>query len=49
MSEMKLVPNEKINVENILKDLESYRPKRRGWTSTPPDSRTVHRLPRQRK
>lgn len=28
----KLTPNEKLNIENILKDLESYRPKRRGWT-----------------
>ena len=28
----KLTPNEKINIEEILKDLESYRPKRRGWT-----------------
>lgn len=27
-----LKPNEKLNVEYILKDLESYRPKRRGWT-----------------
>ena len=27
-----LKPNEKLNVENILKDLESYRPRRRGWT-----------------
>ncbi len=27
-----LKPNEKLNIENILKDLESYRPKRRGWT-----------------
>lgn len=32
MSEMKLVPNEKLDIENILKDLESYRPRRRGWT-----------------
>lgn len=30
MSEMKLVPNEKINVENILKDLESTDQKERG-------------------
>lgn len=27
-----LKPNEKLNIENILKDLESYRPRRRGWT-----------------
>lgn len=30
MQELK--PNEKLDIENILKDLESYRPKRRGWT-----------------
>lgn len=30
--QMKLVPNEKIDVEEILKDLDKYRPKRRGWT-----------------
>lgn len=28
----KLVPGEKIDVEEILKDLDKYRPKRRGWT-----------------
>jgi D-ornithine 4,5-aminomutase subunit beta len=28
----KLKPNEKISVEYILKDLDKYRPKRRGWT-----------------
>ena len=28
---MKLQKNEKLNVEEILKDLESYTPKRRGW------------------
>ncbi len=28
---MKLVKNEKLNVEEILKDLENYSPKRRGW------------------
>ncbi|WP_066505024.1 D-ornithine 4,5-aminomutase subunit OraE [Abyssisolibacter fermentans] len=28
---MKLKPNEKLNIENILKDLENYEPKRRGW------------------
>ncbi|MDO4552984.1 MAG: D-ornithine 4,5-aminomutase subunit OraE [Bacillota bacterium] len=32
MTEMKLQPNEKLNVENLLKDLDQYRPKRRGWT-----------------
>ena len=29
---MELKINEKIDVKEILKDLESYRPKRRGWT-----------------
>lgn len=29
---MKLNPNEKINVEKILEDLENYRPRRKGWT-----------------
>lgn len=29
---MKLKPDEKIDVKAILEDLESYRPKRRGWT-----------------
>lgn len=28
---MKLKPNEKIDVKAILKDLEYYHPKRRGW------------------
>lgn len=28
----KLVKNEKINVEEILQDLENYRPRRKGWT-----------------
>jgi D-ornithine 4,5-aminomutase subunit beta len=32
MSEKKLNPNEKINVHEILDNLESYRPRRRGWT-----------------
>ena len=32
MSDYKLNPNEPINVAEILKDLESYRPRRRGWT-----------------
>ncbi|MEL7655207.1 MAG: lysine 5,6-aminomutase subunit alpha, partial [Bacillota bacterium] len=32
MSDMKLTYNEKLDVENILKDLDKYRPKRRGWT-----------------
>ncbi|SHH29602.1 D-ornithine 4,5-aminomutase E subunit [Caloranaerobacter azorensis DSM 13643] len=29
---MQLKPNEKLDIENILKDLDKYRPKRRGWT-----------------
>lgn len=28
---MELKPNEKLNVENILENLENYRPKRKGW------------------
>lgn len=32
MSEKKLQHNEKLDVENILKDLDQYRPRRRGWT-----------------
>lgn len=32
MSEYKLDPNKPIDVAEILKDLESYRPRRRGWT-----------------
>ncbi|MBQ9949917.1 MAG: cobalamin-dependent protein [Clostridia bacterium] len=32
MSEYKLPADKNINVEEILKDLESYRPRRRGWT-----------------
>ena len=32
MTDMKLEPNVKLDVENILKDLDQYRPKRRGWT-----------------
>ena len=32
MSEMTLKPNEKLDVRNILKDLDKYEPKRRGWT-----------------
>lgn len=30
-----LKPNEKLNIENILQDLEHYRPRRRGWTWRP--------------
>ncbi|MBZ2173693.1 cobalamin-dependent protein [Schnuerera sp. xch1] len=29
---MDLKPNEKLDIENILKDLDKYRPRRRGWT-----------------
>ena len=29
---MKLDPNKKIDIEELLKDLDKYRPKRRGWT-----------------
>ncbi|MBR5719104.1 MAG: cobalamin-dependent protein [Clostridia bacterium] len=32
MSEYKLSPDKPINVAEILKDLEHYRPRRRGWT-----------------
>ncbi|MBR4435565.1 MAG: cobalamin-dependent protein [Clostridia bacterium] len=32
MSEYRLDPNKPIDVAEILKDLESYRPRRRGWT-----------------
>lgn len=28
---MKLKPNEKLDIDNILKDIENYRPRRRGW------------------
>ncbi len=28
---MDLKPNEKLNIEYILKDLDKYRPRRRGW------------------
>jgi D-ornithine 4,5-aminomutase subunit beta len=37
MSDMKLQPNEKLDIENILKDLDKYRPKRRGWTWRNPE------------
>ncbi|HWQ79914.1 MAG TPA: D-ornithine 4,5-aminomutase subunit OraE [Anaerovoracaceae bacterium] len=38
MSDMKLNHNEKLDVENILKDLDKYRPKRRGWTWRTPEA-----------
>lgn len=28
---MKLKPNEKLNIRELMKDIENYRPKRRGW------------------
>ena len=31
MSEMKLKHNEKLDIENILKDLDKYEPRRKGW------------------
>ena len=31
MSEYKLELDQRIDVEEILKDLDQYRPKRRGW------------------
>jgi len=37
MTEFKLKHNEKLDVENILKDLDQYRPKRRGWTWRTPE------------
>ncbi len=32
MKDINLKHNEKLDIENILKDLDQYRPKRRGWT-----------------
>ena len=32
MSDYKLDPNQNIDISEILKDLEHYRPRRRGWT-----------------
>ena len=37
MEDKKLAPNEKLDIENILKDLDKYRPKRRGWTWRTPE------------
>ena len=31
MSDFKLEPNEKLDVRNIIKDLDKYEPRRRGW------------------
>lgn len=36
--EYKLVPNEKINIHEVLKDLKNYRPRRRGWVWRTPKS-----------
>ena len=32
MADFKLKPNEKLDVREILKDLDKYEPRRRGWT-----------------
>ncbi|MDO4545977.1 MAG: D-ornithine 4,5-aminomutase subunit OraE [Bacillota bacterium] len=32
MADIKLQPNEKLDVRNILKDLDQYKPRRKGWT-----------------
>jgi len=37
MSDMKLQHNEKLDIDNILEDLDKYRPKRRGWTWRTPE------------
>ncbi|MGI6733470.1 MAG: D-ornithine 4,5-aminomutase subunit OraE [Anaerovoracaceae bacterium] len=37
MEDKKLVHNEKLDIEYILKDLDKYRPKRRGWTWRTPE------------
>ena len=37
MKDIKLKYNEKLDVENILKDLDKYRPARRGWTWRTPE------------
>ena len=29
---MKLVPDKKLDIEELLRDLDQYRPKRKGWT-----------------
>ena len=31
MADMILKPNEKLDVRNILKDLDKYEPRRKGW------------------
>ena len=37
MDEKKLQPNEKLDIKNLLKDLDKYRPKRRGWVWRTPE------------
>ncbi len=37
MSDFKLAPNEKLNIKEILKDLDKYEPRRRGWHWREPD------------
>lgn len=32
MSDYKLTPDKPIDIDEILKDLKDYRPRRRGWT-----------------
>ena len=32
MADIKLQHNEKLDIENILKDLDQYTPRRKGWT-----------------
>ena len=32
MADIKLKPNEKLDIEQVLKDLDKYEPRRRGWT-----------------
>ncbi len=44
MSDYKLTPDKPIDVEEILKDLKDYRPRRRGWTWRKPVS-NVHMGP----
>jgi len=29
---MRLTPDEKLDIREVLKDLDRYRPKRKGWT-----------------
>ncbi|GHV82783.1 LuxR family transcriptional regulator [Spirochaetia bacterium] len=38
---MKLEPNKKLDIENILKDLDKYQPKRKGWTWRKPETKLV--------